>query len=362
MALLCLSSGIRPRYREDVLRAASMPKGSRLRFRYLAELVPDELRAKLSANVLIGSDVVIAYLARYDASVPPTAVPIRGAKLWSSKVAGQIVLLDFELEEFRVAENVQAFNNALRVEADFPRWEGNVLQGAFCNRIHKTLAYVQPGSGVDRWQDLVGTLRRHRDFDDIPFFYYVTGVYSPNGKEPLIPEQGCWGLKANETYEIRLIQSIPGSDEKGSIKIGDVDWLVAQAEDENVSFLSTNRLAIDSPYDEKIVRLRTATSSLTRHSLVAFQRISPQRDKESGAEGASTVEDAVWQFEMPLVISPRRWTLMWQGLLVGALLAAQALVPIWSNSQLADKGLVSIIAVVIGLLTGVVASFGLRKP
>lgn len=99
-ALLCLSSGIRPRYREDVLRAVSMPKGSRLRFRYLAELVPDELRTQLSKNVLSGAEVVIAYLARYDASVQPTAVPVRGAKLCSSKVAGQMVLLDFELEDF----------------------------------------------------------------------------------------------------------------------------------------------------------------------------------------------------------------------------------------------------------------------
>jgi hypothetical protein len=248
------------------------------------------------------------------------------------------------------------------MEADFPRWEGKALVGAFCNSINKALAYVQAGSGVDRWQELVTTLRRHKDFDDIPFFYYVTGAYSPNRSEPLIPKQGCWGLKANETYEIRLIQSIPGSDEKVSIKLGDVDWLVAQAEDENVSFLSTNRLAIDSPYDEKIVRLRTVTSSLTKHSLVAFHRVSPQRGKENRAEGASTLQDAVWQFEMPLVISPRRWTLIWQGLLVGALLAAQALVPIWSNSQLTNKGLLSIIAVVIGLLTGAVASFGLRKP
>lgn len=250
----------------------------------------------------------------------------------------------------------------MRVEADFPRWEGQALVGTFCNKVHKSLPYVQAGDGVDKWQELVTTLRRHRDYDDVPFFYYVTGVYSSNQNEPVIPIGGCWGLKANETYEIRLIQSIPGSDEKGSIRLGDVDWLVAQAEDENVSFLSTNRLAIDSPYDEKIVRLRTVTSSSTKHSLVAFQRINSRRHEDNGTEEAPKAEDAVWQFEIPLVISPRRWTLIWQGLLVGALLAAQALVPIWSNNQLTDKGLLSIIAVVIGLLTGVVASFGLRKP
>jgi len=42
--LLCLSSGFTPRYREHVLRAISMPSGSRLRFRYELSLIPESLK------------------------------------------------------------------------------------------------------------------------------------------------------------------------------------------------------------------------------------------------------------------------------------------------------------------------------
>ncbi len=42
--LLCLSSGIRPRYLQDVLRVISKPNGSQLRFRYSENPIPTDLR------------------------------------------------------------------------------------------------------------------------------------------------------------------------------------------------------------------------------------------------------------------------------------------------------------------------------
>ena len=360
--LLCLSSGIRPRYREDVLRASAMPRGSLLRFRYEEDLVPSHLRQKLKANALVGQSVLIAYLARYDGLAVPSAVPIRAAKLRASKVEGQIVILDFELEGIRVADNLEAFNEAVQKEANFPRWEKKLV-GSFCMEVDKALAYLKPRAEIEEWRELVTTLKSHKDFDDIPFFYLVTGIYALGEENAIQPQIGVWTVKGSQSYEVRLFQFVPGSDEKGSIKVGDVDWLIAENNDKNVVFLSTSRLAIDSPYDEKTLRFRTVFSSTTQHALISFQRISKEESlQREDSKKPPKLADAVWQFEMPFVISPRRSTLIWQGAVVGALLAAQGLVPIWSNAQIIDKALPSVIAVAIGLLTGLVASFGLRKP
>lgn len=48
--LLCLSSGFTPRYRDDVLRAISMPSGSHLRFRYELSLIPVSLKPLIAGT------------------------------------------------------------------------------------------------------------------------------------------------------------------------------------------------------------------------------------------------------------------------------------------------------------------------
>jgi hypothetical protein len=368
-SILCLSSGVRPRYLEDVLRASAMPDGSRLRFRYFEELVPIELREKLKTKDLVGADVLIAYLARYDPRAAPLAIPVRAAVLRDSKIIGRIVVLDLELSTIKVADDLQGFNDALRREANIPSWQGDSLVGTFCTEIQKALSYVKSKAEISDWQDLAGGLRAHRDFDGVPFFYFVTGLFAVGDDKPLRPNDGVWSLSASRTYELRLMSYIPNSDENGSIMLGDVDWLIAEAEGDMISFASTNRLAVDSPYDEKVLRFRTTPCSTIQHSLLSLQRVGRERKsrddvptRKESDHAAQVSWDAIWQFEIPLTISPRKWTLIWQGLLVGTLIAAQGLVPIWSKPHSENSVFLSVIAIVIGLLTGLVASFGLRKP
>jgi hypothetical protein len=352
-----------------------MPVGCRLRFRYDEKIVPAELRESFRENRCDTQDVLIAYLARYDKTVAPTAVPLRAAKLLGSKVIGRIVVLDFELREFKIADDLRAFNQALISEANTPKWEGGQLVGMFCNSINKALSYVKQKVEITDWQDLVSELHKFDDFKSISFFYFVEGIFQVGTNNLINASKGTWPLRANSTYEIRIVHYSPDSKDEGSIRLKDVDFLLADSEDEHIAFVSTTRLAVDSPYDEKILRFRTKSCTSHVDSLITFFRLpldaSFQREAEetkpvTGGKNLSdrgaSFSDSVFEFDMSLRISPRVWTLTWQGLLVGAFLGFQGLVPILWNPQITDKPIRSFAAIGLGLVAGVIASFGLRRP
>jgi hypothetical protein len=50
--LLCVGSGLTPRYRLNTLQALALPLGARIQFRYLSSLIPDGLQKKLEGRNL----------------------------------------------------------------------------------------------------------------------------------------------------------------------------------------------------------------------------------------------------------------------------------------------------------------------
>ena len=59
---ICLSSGIRPRYRDDVLRTLAMPAGTRLQLRYDQNWVAPEVLQAVSHGTILDVPVLIAYV------------------------------------------------------------------------------------------------------------------------------------------------------------------------------------------------------------------------------------------------------------------------------------------------------------
>jgi hypothetical protein len=124
------------------------------------------------------------------------------------------------------------------------------------------------------------------------------------------------------------------------------------ADDKAITFVSTKSLAVDSDYDVKTVRIRTAMTTVPMDARVSFSR---------RLQGATKTEDGTWDIDLRARLKPRWWTLIWQGLLGGLLVAAQGLVLTFNNKNIENQGTVAILVTVAGLLAGLLASFGLRK-
>lgn len=82
---VCLSSGARPRYRRDIIRALAMPAGTWIQFRYAREWVSPAILADLADSkkrkALPGKGVLISYVDQTDPQRDPELLPCRMASL-----------------------------------------------------------------------------------------------------------------------------------------------------------------------------------------------------------------------------------------------------------------------------------------
>lgn len=107
---ICLSSGASPRYRQDILRAIAMPKGSQLQFRYDSSLLASGIRNSIGEISKMGGTCLIAYIDQSDQSKEPELIPCRFAQLSDVKAHGTTVSLTFIVEDFACAANIPEFN------------------------------------------------------------------------------------------------------------------------------------------------------------------------------------------------------------------------------------------------------------
>jgi hypothetical protein len=354
MMLLCLSSGARPRYREDVLRATSMPYGSHLQFRYECSLIPQALRNSLAANELKGTEVCIAYLDKSNLSQTPVIVPCRAATLLESKVSGDMYILVFYLDEFWVAKNAVDFNKEIHtVCANLPHWKaGSDVEGSFCQTMTAAPTSLKKTKEVGEWQGLVTELKRHTDFAAEPFFYFISSVTECGSKKPIDLKDGAYSINSGKAHEIRILQYIPGGG-NDTITVGESCWLMARNEDKELSFITSTTLAIDSPYDERFFRFRSPQSSTDIDSTLTLLR-----QTKAGSPDSSK---AIWDFDLAFRITANYWSLALKGLLIGVLIGMQGVISIYLNTSISDKELGYLLVMISGLAAGLIASFGLRK-
>jgi hypothetical protein len=95
--LLCVGSGMAPRYVMNTLEGLALPSGADIQLRYLEKLFPSGLRDKLEARQLNGSDILLGYVNctesgnRSGGRCP--IVPYRQAELLDSERLGSVCLV-----------------------------------------------------------------------------------------------------------------------------------------------------------------------------------------------------------------------------------------------------------------------------
>lgn len=353
--LLCLSSSAMPRYRQDILRALSMPAGARLQFRYTLSLLASGVRDRVKDNGLVGQDACLAYIETSDKSKEPEIVPTRAGKVVRSEVQGDFCVLEFALQGYAYAGDLGAFNRQLRTQdGNLPHWKGNDLIGHFCSEVKAdTTLPLKLDAGKAQWQEICRALSKFPAFGGERVFYLVEGVKTLSDSAQVMCDDGIYQFESGGLYEIRLVHFSP-------IRLAfparpqnkDMDWLVIDSDEKALTIVGTNTAAVDSDYDRKSFRVRAATTSVPLDARLSFSRRGPNTSKE----------EATWDFDLQAQVQRQTGRLIRVGLLIGLPVALQGLVLTLSNDKITDKFWVSVAVVLTGFTTGLLATFfGPRK-
>ena len=353
--LLCLSSGFTERYRRDVLRAASMPNGAHLRFRYQTAIVEQILNQRIAENSLQGAKAYLAYIDRTVVRDTPIIVPCREAVIVNTQQVGDFCVLTFCLQGFASAPSTATFNSEIRAQKpNLPHWDKNdVLVGSFCLELSNLPASLKISTEISFWQNVIKSLHSHTQFATEPFFYFVSGIYRTGTTAPIAPTDNAWCLKTDRTYELQLVQFTPG-ETHSKAAIPSTSWISAQVATGSISAITTPNLAVDSGYDIKRFMFRTSATTDTANSMLSLFRVLDSPTAQVNDKG-------IWDFDLLFKIETPRWKKPAISLAIGILLAAQSLLLVLSNEQISNKGTIGFWSVVVALVTGAVTTYGLKK-
>jgi hypothetical protein len=360
--LICLSSEARLRYREDVLRAITLPRGARLLLRYRFDLVPEGLRKELEEGALNGHAVCVVHLDT-QAKPNPKGVPCRDGVVIQSYLSGNAIFVEAELGDFWVASDSTAFTQELAATTGgFPAWSGPKLVGKFVHKIGTMPGSARKSDRLEDWATIVSSLRTCTAFSKHPFFYFVRGVFPLSAsrfwrskkafamQDPVKASNGRFKLKPNVTYVI-VIRSEAFTDAGDEIPF----WLILNSEEELLSFSTAKHLSIDSPYDEKQIHFRSASVPFDVDSAITFfsQRTQLQYPD---------VERSTLDFDL-YITTKSDWPLLsLKALILGAALSGQGIFMLWKTAGTLESNVGSaLILLGIGIVAGFVASFGLKK-
>lgn len=346
---ICLSSGTRPRYRQDILRAIAMPKGAQLQFRYDRRWIASDVLASLSSTK--GQPALIAYVDQADPTKVPEVVPCRYASIKDVVEHGSTVSILFSLEEFAFAQDSIAFNRGLQTQSanTLPSWQSdNSLKGAYWLKLSSDPQQVIQSKKLDDWESIVTQLAERSDFKEENNFYVIEGMY-PAGKEKKDDFQPHgYELIPEKEYEIRTYHFHPKTNPKGS-------KIRFDSANDSVKFISSRVLHLDSRYDLKRVRLRAAKTQKEEASLISLTRVQTSPNGDESEE---------WDFDLPLHIKGSYWPTLAIGVFVGILLAAPQVTAALSNSNLPSESrwVIIIVSVIANLVAAIFAAFNFRKP
>lgn len=349
---ICLSSGAKPRYRQDVIRSIAMPRGSRLQFRYRLDLVAERVKQRIKDGTYKDIKTLIAYLDQQDRTKEPELVPCRFARLVHAQIHGTTTSLVFVLEEFAYAESIEAFNNQARLASGdtLPSRkspEDKYAEGAFWLEVgDEALSNVISTRDLGDWEKIVCQLLQHEDFKTENCFYMIEGLYEAENEEKINMKLGSYHLKPSQEYEVRIYHFLPRTAKKTvSLRLS-----ISRP---SISFTTNCVLTIDSEYDMKHICFKTGRPALSEKSVLSVFRTNGDTGNEIETTdfNIQLQTAGTWVLKLILAIG------------IGILLAAPHITAALGNSQLSNmiKGIIVLVSVIASVLAGIIATFGLKR-
>lgn len=255
--LICLSSGERPRYRQDVLRAIALPLRAQLQFRYDKRCASPGVLQMINQGRIVGEEVLIAYAdqSRPESEGTVELVPVRLATVTSATAPGSTLSLIFSLGRVVHAADLTTFNNEITGLSGgaLPKWTNGKLTGLYCNELNSRPASIVEIEDLGGWELVVTQLSQHEDFESEETFFTVVGLLTQAKLSEITAKLRHieWpdALPADEDHEL-VIYHYHSSKSPS-------EYVMSASAGAHLKFESSPELRLDSRYDLKKLRIRT---------------------------------------------------------------------------------------------------------
>lgn len=340
---ICLSSGSRRQYRDDIFRTLALPPGALIQFRYDKQYLSDAVTANVNTQTYFGEEALIVFVDQFDSSKDPEFVPCRYATVQKIEEHGTTVSIELLVDDFALAEDLEAFSGWLResLSPDIPISTASKIVGKYFLGTTKFPSGLKRTSQLCDWEKIVCQIALRQDFHDSNCFFALREL--KQGSDLISASKGVFSLKSGRNCELRLYHYHPSTfTEKVSLKIAMTDGI-------SVSMLSNPTIPIDSRYDQKYIRFHIAQSPTNQYGFLTISRESDQ--------------EIQWLFDLPIKIEGRFLLSLCYTIGVAILLAGPQIFAVWLNSSITAERAVSatVISVVCAILAGAFAVFGLKK-
>ena len=341
---ICLSSGSRPQYPDDVFRALALPGGAAIQFRYDKRYLTQATCTAVEKNDAAGQEALIVYVDQAAQDMPPGFVPCRYAKIKSVAEHGTTVSIELVVDDYAYADNLASFTQWLgqNLPNDLPKPHDGKIEGKyFLKASHPPASPVRTRQLKD-WEQIVVQLAGRSDFTDESCFFTVRDI-AVKGK-PIASSDGMFKLDGGTTYEMRIYHYHPEKFAKH------LQLQMSVADGCGISMLTNPTIRIDSRYDQKFVRFKTDRTPTQCNGFLTMSWV-----KEDG--------ELHWLFDVPLTVKGAFWRSIFFAIALALFLAGPQIFTVWNNASLTTQHAIyaTVISAVCGLLAGLFAVFGLKK-
>lgn len=359
--IVLLSSDLRPRYSDDIVRLLALPRGGQLQLRYGAPLLAADVKARVSREQLAGEAALVCFVAADNAPVPFALVPVRFVTIIRAEKVGSSYIFTVAADAF-VSGLTDADVRAIATPTDRQHLPAPpdrsptagamfAFSGTLAWRGHKSLS-------LDAFEATANRLAVHSAFNaaNSSFFTVVrisevrASSWFGTWPKPLKVYMGAFKLKSGKRYECE-VYCIDLYKEAQAVSIKKPS-LGAEANDNWVQFGSSKRDIIDSRYDVKRFVFETEPNVIRRVSGIRLFLT-------EGLDESST--DYRKDITLPLIFHGSIFWASVRVLLIGIATAGPSLIAIDAAGKL--DGVTGIAVLALSALAGVAAIFpSVRKP
>jgi len=266
--LVLLSSGVQPRYADDIVRILALPRGGQLQFRYDVRLLSPWVLEKLPREGLAGAQALVCFLASSGPSSPRQIVPVRLATVVRAELIGSSCVFTLEanfyvppLGDLQIRNAVVARERDKLPLAPTSDPEGEGYFAFFASLDWWSLRREE----AEAFEATARALAVHSPFDGEGTLFYsvhrlakvATTSWFGTWPRPLRPSAGVYCLASRRRYQVEIYSFAPG-------RLGPDTHLRVESEDEFIHFVTPRSIAVDSRYDVKRIVFSTDAEVLAR--------------------------------------------------------------------------------------------------
>lgn len=221
--LICLSSGTRELYRQDILRAIALPIASELQFRYANRLVSENVNRMIQDQTIVGQEVLISYADQSDPQDKGLIrlVPVRMAIVKYASAPGETVSLILSLDKIAYSSDLNTFNSEIMSFTGnaLPKWIKNRAEGLYCIELSHEPKNLEKIKDLGQWEKLVAQLAAFKDFERESTFITVVGFLTKEEQKDMDPtwQHREWpkGIPPNMYMELIVYHFHPDKQPSG---------------------------------------------------------------------------------------------------------------------------------------------------